>query len=101
MQTTRHSEIFISRRGDFVVDTPGFSSFTPDVAAGELWRYYPEFYEYSDCHFDSCLHLTEPGCNVKMAVGKGIIPVSRYDTYCSVYRELALSTSRRRQRDLP
>ncbi|MBP5159342.1 MAG: ribosome small subunit-dependent GTPase A [Lachnospiraceae bacterium] len=88
--TTRHSELMMVCRDTFLVDTPGFSSlYVPDIEAGHLKDYYPEFEEYEDeCRFAGCLHLKEPGCRVKQAVEEGAISRSRYDNYVYLYDEL-------------
>jgi ribosome biogenesis GTPase len=88
--TTRHSEIFPAGQTTFLVDTPGFSSFDVfgQTTADALWKYYPEFYEYSDCRFSNCLHLKEPGCNVKAAVDENLISPIRYKNYKTIFAEL-------------
>ncbi len=88
--TTRHSELKPVCRDTYLVDTPGFSSlYVPDIEAGMLKEYYPEFDEYADhCRFSGCLHLKEPDCAVKEAVEEGLISRSRYDNYVYLYEEL-------------
>lgn len=86
--TTRHSEIFVTTKGDYIVDTPGFSSLSLDIAPDDLWKYYPEFYEYSDCKYANCVHLNEPECRVKSAVGDQLISSVRYENYLYIYKEL-------------
>jgi len=86
--TTRHSEIYVTETGDFIIDTPGYSSLALNLSVSDVWKHYPEFYEYSDCRFDNCLHLAEPGCHVKEAVSNGLIPKERYDNYVAIIEEL-------------
>ncbi|MBR6801856.1 MAG: ribosome small subunit-dependent GTPase A [Eubacteriaceae bacterium] len=86
--TTRHVEL-IDVGEDFILDTPGFSDLEiSDMAPEELWRYYPEFRNHSDCKFSTCLHLKEPDCNVKNAVKEGLISKLRYKNYRYLYEEL-------------
>ncbi len=81
-QTTRQSELIALSGDTFILDTPGFSSFElSEAAPEELWKFYPEFYEYSPCRFPNCLHLAEPDCAVKAAVEAGDIPRERYENY--------------------
>ena len=47
-----------------------------------------EFLNYNDCKYNDCLHKDEPGCNVKLAVEKGLIPKSRYENYLELLSEL-------------
>lgn len=81
--TTRHVEIFESREGGLVFDTPGFTSFDileADEAA--LSDYYPEFASYKGkCRFDNCRHLKEPDCRVREAAEQGEISMARYESY--------------------
>ena len=87
--TTRHSELMPLENGAYLLDTPGFSSLElADLSPDELWRYYKEFYEYSDCKFNTCLHLNEPQCGVKSALEAGEISSLRYENYRCIYEEL-------------
>jgi ribosome biogenesis GTPase len=85
--TTRHSELIAVDSETYLMDTPGFSDLELSVSPDELWKYYPEFYEYSDCRFNSCLHLKEPDCGVKNAVRDGRISALRYENYVTLYEE--------------
>jgi ribosome biogenesis GTPase len=69
--------------GTFLIDTPGLRMFSIEhVPRDELQLCFPEFRQYlGECRFRNCLHLSEPGCQVKDAVERGEISVIRYDTY--------------------
>lgn len=87
--TTRHVELIKVGNG-LVADTPGFSSleFT-DIEASDLTVCFPELYKESEnCKFRGCLHLNEPKCGVKEAVGKGDIPQYRYNHYLDFLQEI-------------
>jgi len=81
--TTRHAEL-LTKDGFQVLDTAGFSLL-------ELWEllepvllkaYYPEFVKYeSECRFQPCYHLSEPGCAVLAAMREGALPVARVERY--------------------
>lgn len=88
--TTRHSEIFCMEKDSYICDSPGFTSLMlPDIEAGELRYYYPEFAQYEGkCRFNGCVHVNEPDCAVKSAVEEGIISRERYDSYLCLYDEL-------------
>ena len=93
--TTRHSELFFLEEDTYMMDTPGFSSiFPPDMEAGELKAYFPEFAPYeSACRFAGCVHVGERDCGVKEALEQGWVSRSRYENYVLMYEELK---SRRR-----
>lgn len=85
--TTRHVELFELNEGGFVLDTPGFSSFEPDmIEENTLSGYYPEMRKYNDsCRFKGCSHINEPDCAVKNALCNGFISEERYKNYCQIY----------------
>jgi ribosome biogenesis GTPase len=68
--TTRHAELLQVKDGGFIVDTPGFSSFSlNEIKYNELERFYPEFVEFiGNCKFIGCSHIDEPSCAVKEAL---------------------------------
>lgn len=88
--TTRHSELFVLDRDTYIMDTPGFSSLQLfDMEKEELKDFYPEFREYEErCRFRGCMHVSEPGCGVKEALGAGKISEVRYHNYMVLYEEL-------------
>jgi len=88
--TTRHVELFELKSGGYVLDTPGFSAFEPDIIdAADLCGYFPEMREYSDCcRFRGCAHIAEPGCAVKEALSEGKISPERYQSYTKMYEVL-------------
>ncbi len=85
--TTRHNELFIVGSG-LVADTPGFSSLDfSHIEKDELAHTIPDFIPYlTGCRFNDCIHENEPGCKIKEAMEKGLIPVNRYNNYIEVLR---------------
>ena len=91
--TTRHTELFKTREGGYIADTPGFSSFE---SVGDLYDYkihlaetFPEFLPFlDDCKFTSCTHTGEKGCEVLRAVKDGKICPSRHESYVKLFEEL-------------
>lgn len=69
--------------GTFLIDTPGLRMFSIEhIPREDLQRCFPEFRELLGlCRFRDCLHMSEPGCAVKDAVGTGAITELRYDIY--------------------
>lgn len=87
--TTRHVEIY-KALGAEIIDTCGFSMLENlRIHEGELAYYYPDFLDYSEtCRFKGCTHISEPGCSVKEAVGKGLIDKARYERYIRIFKEI-------------
>lgn len=88
--TTRHTEIFNVSGDTYVMDTPGFSSmYTCECEKEELRFFYPEYRQFEGkCRFNGCVHVNEPGCQVKKAVDEGIIAKSRYSNYLLLFEEI-------------
>ena len=88
--TTRHVEIFETKGGGLVYDTPGFTSFEiMEAEEDDLMNYYPEFEKYrGKCYYDNCRHLKEPDCAVRDAVRAGEISKVRYLSYKSNMAEI-------------
>lgn len=89
--TTRHSELFYLGNQTFLFDTPGFSSLDFNQMDKEkLELYFPEMGPFlGQCRFHGCTHISEPSCAVKKALLEGKLSASRYENYCSFYKELA------------
>ncbi len=88
--TTRHVQLFRLDGGGFIVDTPGFSSFSvSDISHNSLEQYYPEFEEcIGQCRFKGCSHTSEPDCAVRDLIGQQKLDQKRYYRYVELYREL-------------
>ena len=88
--TTRHVEIFETKEGGLLFDTPGFTSFDIlDAEEDDLQDFYPEMAEYKGkCRFDDCRHVKEPGCAVREAVFDGRISSVRDASYLANMEEI-------------
>jgi ribosome biogenesis GTPase len=77
--------------GGFVVDTPGFSEVGLwAIDRSHLDECFPEFRPaIGGCKFDDCTHRTEPACAIRGLVESGAVPRTRYDTYLTLFAELA------------
>jgi ribosome biogenesis GTPase len=88
--TTRHAELIEIDTGGYIADTPGFSSFELDIIKPEkLEGYFPEFEKHlNKCKFVGCSHISEPECEIKVALEKGGITKVRYERYAELYKML-------------
>ena len=85
--TTTFAEMFDFPDGrGRIIDTPGVKEFgIIDMEREELSHYFPEMRAVlNDCRFNNCLHLDEPGCAVKAAVGEGRMAAERYESYLTI-----------------
>ena len=88
--TTTASTLFDFGDGTYLIDTPGIREFGLwDLDRESLRDYFPELVEASElCRFNDCVHVTEPGCEVKERVERREINPARYDTYLRLYNDL-------------
>ena len=89
--TTRHVELMELNKNSFVLDSPGFSSLNVDFIQenNEIKHYFKEISKYGEgCRFKSCLHDTEPNCEVKKQVEEGNISKARYENYILFLQEI-------------
>lgn len=91
LHTTTFAEMFnLSADGKAgegrLIDTPGIRELgLVDISRQELSHYFPEMrLLISNCQFNDCLHMNEPGCAVKAAVEEGTIHLERYISYCNI-----------------
>lgn len=88
--TTRHVELHNIGNEIFIMDTPGFSRYEPEVAdVQQLCNMFPEFARFDkQCAFSSCTHIHEPDCAVKEAVMLGEISETRYENYIKASEQI-------------
>ncbi len=81
--TTTFAEMYDLPSGARIIDTPGIKGFgLVNMEKEEIGDYFPELFELkSECRFNNCLHLDEPGCAVKQALETGEVALSRYKSY--------------------
>ena len=80
--TTRYTRLIKIQDG-WIADTPGFGNLEFEgMTEIDIAHSFVDLFEASnDCKYKGCLHLGEPGCNVKKMVSAGLIRNSRYDNY--------------------
>ncbi|MNX76340.1 putative ribosome biogenesis GTPase RsgA [compost metagenome] len=81
--------MFELSNGGKIIDTPGVKEFgIVDIDQYELAQYFPEMRaRMPDCRFNNCLHINEPDCAVKEALGEEI-SISRYESYLNILESL-------------
>ena len=80
--TTNHA-IMLDGPGFILIDTPGFREISvPHDDPHLVAKAFPEFEKAAaKCEYDGCLHLSEPGCEVRRQLEKGKINADRYESY--------------------
>ena len=86
LHTTTFAEMYDLQFGGKIIDTPGMREFgLVDLSKQELSHYFPEMrVRISNCQFNNCLHINEPGCAIKKALEDEDINIDRYISYCNI-----------------
>jgi ribosome biogenesis GTPase len=86
LHTTTFAEMFNLSFGGRIIDTPGIRELgLVDISRKELSHYFLEMRALiSECQFNNCVHINEPGCAVKKAVNEGRIDPERYGSYLGI-----------------
>lgn len=76
--------------GGYVVDTPGLREIGLwGLPSASLDACFPEFEQsLGQCRFADCVHITEPDCAVREAVGTGGVSAERYQSYARLLEEV-------------
>jgi ribosome biogenesis GTPase len=81
--TTRVVELLALPNSGYIADTPGFSRLDVFIDnSSQLADYFLET-KGTTCRFQDCLHLKEPGCNVRENM-----PEIRYESYVKLLKEI-------------
>ena len=81
--TTTYAEMYDLKENIRIIDSPGIKGFgLVDISKNELGDYFPEFFKRKiKCKFHNCMHISEPGCEIKKSVENKTISESRYSSY--------------------
>lgn len=89
--TTTFSQMHPLAEGGFIIDSPGIKEMgITNLEKEELAHYFPEMQRLMDqCHFNNCMHLSEPGCAVKEGLETGEVHPTRFNSYISMLTDIA------------
>lgn len=87
--TTTFSEMVAIPSGGYLIDTPGIKGFgIYNMQKEEISHYFKDIFHFSSqCKFNNCIHINEPGCAVLEAINNHEISESRYTSYLSMLNE--------------
>ncbi len=87
--TTTSTKLYQFTGGGFLIDSPGVWEYgiwkfeNDELAAG-----FKEFTPFlGQCHFNNCVHASEPDCAIKQAVADGHILDWRYQSYLRLLKQ--------------
>lgn len=95
--TTTTAQLLPLEGGGWCIDTPGIQSFGVwDICSSEIEGYFSEIHALGkSCHFPSCSHTHEQGCNVQNSLESGALSPLRYISYVALL-ESSIEQHRRR-----
>jgi ribosome biogenesis GTPase len=83
-------QLFVLRNGTLVIDNPGLREVGIGTAGTGIRETFRDIEDLErGCRFSDCRHEQEPGCAVRDAVERGILPQERLDNYLRLVKELA------------
>lgn len=88
--TTNQSQAYLIQKSPtiYLIDLPGIQSFgLAHIPLTELTKGFIEFNQLPPCKYPSCLHQSEPGCQVKAALHASKISSSRFQSYWNFLAE--------------
>ncbi|MBN1387980.1 MAG: ribosome small subunit-dependent GTPase A [Bacteroidales bacterium] len=87
--TTTFAEMYALSGGGYIIDTPGIKGFgLIDMDKEEIYHFFPEIFRASGkCRYYNCLHINEPGCEVKKQLDEGKIEEFRYRSYLKIFED--------------
>lgn len=90
MHSTTFAQMYNLPLGGKIIDTPGIKELgLIDVTQQELSGYFPEMKVHlQQCKFNNCLHINEPNCAIKQAIGNQQISFERYQSYYNILESL-------------
>jgi ribosome biogenesis GTPase / thiamine phosphate phosphatase len=88
--TTTARQLIELAEGGVLIDTPGLRELGLLEDEGGIETTFADVAAFAEhCRFRDCTHMTEPGCAVVAAVGKGELPADRLASYRKLVREIA------------
>ena len=87
--TTTSRQLFVSRFGGLVIDTPGMRELQLlDHEEGLSSQFEEVEALLQHCRFSDCQHETEPGCAIIQALEDGSLEEERWQSYQKLLREV-------------
>lgn len=94
--TTTSRELILLPAGGVVIDTPGMREL--GLEGADLSKAFADIDELaSECKFNDCTHIKEPGCAVRKAVENGDLSEDRLASYFKLNKELGYDSLNSKQ----
>lgn len=87
--TTTHRELFLTKAGFWLIDSPGIRAFSFSGDEETLERSFDDIASLmSACRFKDCTHSQEPGCKINEALSAGELDADRWNNFLKIKREM-------------
>lgn len=87
--TTTSRNLYISRLGGLIIDTPGMRELALSEHTEGLDAEFADIISiFSNCKFTDCKHQSEPGCAIKAGLADESISQGRWDSYVKLEAEM-------------
>lgn len=94
--TTTHRELFLTKAGFWLLDTPGLRAFSFLGEKEALEHSFDDITSLvTECRFKNCSHSQEPGCKVNEALHVGELSTDRWENYLKLKREMEFHNNKR------
>ena len=94
--TTTSRNLYVSRYGGLVIDTPGMRELQLSDHSEGVSQQFSDIEDiFKLCRFSDCKHQTEPGCAVQKAFADGTITDERWQSYQKLQAEVRFSIVRK------
>lgn len=88
--TTTHRELVLLPNGCVMIDTPGMRELQLWESSEGISETFSDIEQLGDeCKFRDCQHADEPGCAVRGAIERGVLPAERLNSYNKLLKELS------------
>lgn len=99
--TTTRSELLLHESGCMLIDTPGIRELQLWCDGHAVEECFDDVAQLTNqCRFSDCGHGNEPGCAIREAIQKGLLPHARYQSYIRLHSEVKHLEARKKQRDI-
>lgn len=92
--TTTFRALKVLPQGGILMDTPGMRELQLAACEQGVNETFSEIIALaSQCRFNDCQHISEPGCKVQQAIEKGVISARRFTSYQKLNKEQAFNSA--------
>jgi ribosome biogenesis GTPase / thiamine phosphate phosphatase len=94
--TTTHRELMLTKKGFWLMDTPGIREFSYGGDEESLVSAFDDIAELmAQCRFSDCSHVSEPGCQILSGLASGSLDKGRWENFLKIKKEMEYQANKR------